>query len=419
VEEVPTFAAYQQGTSSSEAGSFRLLNKWRNPPWIPWRTRREHGESGHDQRFLYAHCNGGSLGRNVRSRIHRVSSTSPKSDITTARRLGICYNLQVIRVRRYLCVIGQLNIHNCTSYFTTASYDGHLRVFDYSQNKIHDAVIHAAPITSACLVPQLTSGVPIVATASHDLTAHLTSLPALDADYDTQNAPNHKTLASLHLHTAPLSSISSNATGTHLLTSSWDGLIGVWDTTIPEKDEVPLDAVQDAGNERTRKRRKVAEGIDEEPKSRRKAPTSVMKSHTARVSKVIWAPTGQTALSCGFDSTVRSWDVEMGVCTNTIVSISHLRWQFRFPDSRLGQNASEKPFLDLALAPDGNTALAASTDRFITMYDLRGQSNTPAFSASLGSLPHPSTPSCVCAGPSGSQQVTPTAHLYTQRTHPH
>ncbi|EIN14717.1 ribosome biogenesis protein YTM1 [Punctularia strigosozonata HHB-11173 SS5] len=276
-------------------------------------------------------------------------------------------------------------------YFVTASYDGHLRTFDYSQNKLNDVALHAAPITSACIVPQRIAGSPVVATASHDLTAHLTSLPSLGPDSENADAPSSRTLASLHLHTAPLSSVSSNSAGTHILTTSWDGLIGVWDTTIPQKDEVPLDAIHNTTGERNRKRRKVADSAGEEAKPRRKAPTAVMKSHTARVSKAVWAPSGPVAYSCGFDSTVRSWDVEMGVCTNTI-------------------NASEKPFLDLALTADGHTALTASTDRFVTIYDLRSQGDATALSASSGSLPHPSTPSCVCVGPSGSQQVVTGAY---------
>ena len=80
-------------------------------------------------------------------------------------------------------------------------------------------------------------------------------------------------------------------------------------------------------NERDRKKRRKLEDSD---KPRRKAPLSVLKSHTARVSKVLFAPAGNAstdnngkkAYSCGFDSTVRSWDTEHGVCDHTIVSLS-------------------------------------------------------------------------------------------------
>ena len=55
------------------------------------------------------------------------------------------------------------------------------------------------------------------------------------------------------------------------------------------------------------------------------------------------------------------------------------------------KTASEKPFLDLAVTQDGNAALATSTDRTLTIYDLRSSNLT----ASSASFLHPSTPSCV------------------------
>jgi ribosome biogenesis protein YTM1 len=60
---------------------------------------------------------------------------------------------------------------------------------------------------------------------------------------------------------------------------------------------------------------------------KRKAPIAVLKSHTARVSKALFAtglPGKGKAYSCGFDSTVRTWDVESGVCVNTFVSLFFL-----------------------------------------------------------------------------------------------
>jgi ribosome biogenesis protein len=60
------------------------------------------------------------------------------------------------------------------------------------------------------------------------------------------------------------------------------------------------------------------------------------------------------------------------------------------------QAVPEKPFLDLALTADGHTALAASTDRTITLYDLRSVSPS---TTSTASLPHASTPSCIAPSP--------------------
>ena len=60
---------------------------------------------------------------------------------------------------------------------------------------------------------------------------------------------------------------------------------------------------------------------DGEVRSNRKAPVNVLKSHTARVSKAVFVGQGREAVSVGLDETARMWDVENGVCVNTIVSI--------------------------------------------------------------------------------------------------
>ena len=191
---------------------------------------------------------------------------------------------------------------------------------------VSSSLLHPAPITSLWIISSNDEeGSYTVATSSHDLTAQISQLTIRPSSMDIDNTPTpiSKPLASLHLHTAPVSSVSSNSTGTHLLTSSWDGLIGLWDTSIPSSDEVQ----EPVPNERDRKKRRKLEDSD---KPRRKAPLSVLKSHTARVSKVLFAPTGNTsttdnngekkkAHSCGFDSTVRFWDTEYGVCDHTIV----------------------------------------------------------------------------------------------------
>ena len=200
-------------------------------------------------------------------------------------------------------------------YFVTASYDGYVRMLDYSQNAVFAGRVHDAPVTSLSLDPTSISNDEglMIATASHDLTGRLVRV-SLDADTGNRIL---STLASLHLHTSPLSSIAYSRSGEHLLTSSWDTFIGLWESRIPEEDEIDVVEVQTD----RRKRRRVG-GRDSESRPRRKTPSSVLKSHTARVSKATFASTGKTAFSCGFDSTVRSWDVESGVCTNTIVGLN-------------------------------------------------------------------------------------------------
>lgn len=225
---------------------------------------------------------------------------------------------------------------------------------------VASARFHNAPITSLTTIPNASGADSsdvvehIVATASHDLTALLTRLtfnsePRLDMSEEqssmTKSTTSATPLAALHLHTAPLSSIAANKQGTHLLTSSWDSIIGVWDTRVPVEHET-ADVRSSTSGIRSRKRRRIAdedgedgdmEGVVQNGTAvvdtkniKRKAPVAVMKSHTARVSRALFGSENRgmegKAYSCGFDSTVRVWDVETGLCEHTVVSYSF--WMF-------------------------------------------------------------------------------------------
>ncbi|KAI9461326.1 hypothetical protein HD554DRAFT_2176293 [Boletus coccyginus] len=102
-------------------------------------------------------------------------------------------------------------------FLLTASYDG---LLDYAQKPVvQDVAAHQAPTTSVYVVPSLpsTDESVVIAGASHDLTASLTRVSlAPDA------SPPSQTIASLHLHTSPLSFVSSDHTSSRLLTASWD-----------------------------------------------------------------------------------------------------------------------------------------------------------------------------------------------------
>lgn len=185
-------------------------------------------------------------------------------------------------------------------------------MFDRAQALLHTAPLHAAPMTSFAIVPSLPASSDedlLVVTASHDRTAQMSRI-LLGGTPTTTSTP----LATLHLHEAPIADVAPIRDGKHILTAGWDGLIGLWSTNIPETDEVPLDAV--AGPER-KKRRKVQDGDS----VKTKAPSMVLRSHTARVSAVK-SSDGGDAVSCGFDSTIRTWDVERGLCAHTIVRTS-------------------------------------------------------------------------------------------------
>lgn len=211
-------------------------------------------------------------------------------------------------------------------HFLTGSYDSCVRLYNDRQEILHTFSSHTAPVSSVCVIPspsQDDADHQLVASASYDTTCHIVSLPmdamsTLDITED-EDRPKPKALASLHLHTSPISSVASNSSGTNLLTASWDSHIGVWSTDIPDSDEVDEVVYPNFDTDR-RKRRKVKK---DENAPVRKAPHAVLRSHTSRISSVRWSPVASesnVAYSCGWDFTARSWDVEAGVCTSTMVS---------------------------------------------------------------------------------------------------
>ncbi|KAG8772992.1 ribosome biogenesis protein ytm1 [Ceratobasidium sp. 428] len=163
---------------------------------------------------------------------------------------------------------------SCTykNFFLTASYDGCVRVHDSSRQAVATISSHSGPVTSACWVSpnsaETFEGGQLVASASFDHTVHFTRLSAL-------TNPEWSTLATLHLHTAPVSSVTASSSGHHLISAGWDGLLGVWTTNVPDRDEI-----QDAEEMMPKKRRKVEKGS---AGALKKAPAVVLRSHMLRL----------------------------------------------------------------------------------------------------------------------------------------
>ena len=136
------------------------------------------------------------------------------------------------------------------------SYDSTVKVYDSSQRLVHTIGGHSGPVTSArWITPNLAAysgGAKKLVTGSHDGTAMIVEIPSSEGPL---NEPSPTRLASLHLHSGPISSVVANQAGTHILTAGWDALLGVFSTEVPEEDEVP----EDASLLPRKKRRKVAE----------------------------------------------------------------------------------------------------------------------------------------------------------------
>ncbi|KAL5497699.1 YTM1_1 [Sanghuangporus vaninii] len=263
-------------------------------------------------------------------------------------------------------------------HFVTSSYDGLVRVFDSSQILVHTLSGHTGPVTSVSVLSgSQKSDEVMLASSSHDATARL-------ASYNTETKTS-QTLASLHLHSSPVSSISSSSSGTHLLTAGWDSLIGVWDTRLPSFDEVALSSADEA---KSRKRRRVADG-DDTASSKRKAPLSVLKAHTSRITAALFSPTDEKqAYSASLDSSIRKWDIEVGICLHS-------------------QIVAEAPFIALAHLSVPDILAASSTDRIVRVFDTRTFTSKPSSLTSSAPivLQHASTPATLSASPTNSHHV--------------
>ena len=144
----------------------------------------------------------------------------------------------------------------------TGSYDSTAKIYDGSQRLVNTIRGHNGPVTSARWVtPDIAahSGeAKTLVTGSHDGTAMIVEI--LHSE-EPMNGPSSTQLASLRLHSGPISSVTANQAGTLILTSGWDTLLGIFSADIPAEDEVP----EGAAMLPRKKRRKVAE-IENRPK---------------------------------------------------------------------------------------------------------------------------------------------------------
>lgn len=139
------------------------------------------------------------------------------------------------------------------------SYDSTAKIYDSSQRLVHTIGGHTGPVTSArWITPDPTVLKKTLVTGSHDGTAMIVEVLHSDKSMDE---PSSLRLASLRLHSGPISSVTANQPGTYILTSGWDALLGVFSADIPAEDEIPEDATLPP-----RKKRRKVTGKENGPK---------------------------------------------------------------------------------------------------------------------------------------------------------
>ncbi|GAA5970483.1 hypothetical protein JCM11641_007322 [Rhodosporidiobolus odoratus] len=205
------------------------------------------------------------------------------------------------------------------------------------------------------------------------------TIPPLSLTSETP-LPVPQTLYTLTLHQAPISSVRSRplpltstapTTSPHLLTAGWDGLVGLWDLT-PGVNEGDVPEVEDG--DRKKKRRK------QETKIVNKSPLTVLQGHVGKVSRAMFDRNDVTkAYSAGWDHSVRSWDLSIGAETSS--------------------KTSDKVLLSLTQLAAPNLLATGSTDRLVSLWDLRTEATQ---NISLTLPGHTAPVSSVVAHPTSS-----------------
>lgn len=160
--------------------------------------------------------------------------------------------------------------------------------------------------------------------------ARLWSVPRLDASFvlgQGEKAPQATALMELHHHASPVSSLAPSSDGQYVLTAGWDSTIAIFPVHHAPSAHDPAVPVPRQLSNRQTKRRKVDPSLADEPEDAdvskggwRVAPEAVLRGHQARVGKALWDKSDQGRVwSCGWDGSVRGWDVDLQV--NSVVKV--------------------------------------------------------------------------------------------------
>ncbi|KAL8812709.1 MAG: hypothetical protein Q9223_001053 [Gallowayella weberi] len=225
----------------------------------------------------------------------------------------------------------------------SASYDGLLRVWDMSSrvtatspssgNGGHVSSIKAAKFLSPSQI----------ASASTDRTVRIWKYHETSDKLPAVLSPQME----LYGHRASVDAIAVHQPSSRLLSASTDHSVCLWSTKKSDAPAAPETSLP-ANTVRGAKRRKVGPSVS----TPRRGALSSLKSHSAPVSAVIFAPNDPTvAYSTSWDHALKTWDLP----TSTPV------------DTRSTSHA----LLSLAALPHLNLVAAGTTARHITLIDPR------------------------------------------------
>lgn len=243
----------------------------------------------------------------------------------------------------------------------TGSYDGIVRTWNLSGKveKLFNG--HSGPIRAVKFISntRLVSG-------GNDRSLRIwktkNSTANIEND-DEDNVEEGKTLAILEGHKAPVVSIAVSQKTARILSASYDNAIGLWSTDYKEMTAVdPMEELNKVTNNKVstaaKKRRKLTL---KDGSIRRRAPLSLLESHTAPVEQIIFDQNDNTVgYSVSQDHTIKTWDLVTSRCVDT--------------------KTTSYSLLSIAQLSSLNVLACGSSARHITLHDPRTDSGSSKIS---------------------------------------
>eukprot|EP00798_Chlamydomonas_sp_ICE-L_P019457 gene19457-26119_t len=187
-------------------------------------------------------------------------------------------------------------------------YDGNIRLWKAGTDKLECTLVlpaHPGGVNAVACIPHV-KGAGLIASAGKDQTLKLWKLS--DAEGAT---PTADCIASYSDgHTDAVQGLAVSPSGSSLVSCGWDGKIVLWRTGT----EVMEAAAEAAESGAKPKKRKGADAASAPAVS--EAPLRTLEGHLHCVSSVSY-PTDAAIYSGGWDHSVRRWDVETGIYTDT------------------------------------------------------------------------------------------------------
>jgi ribosome biogenesis protein len=242
----------------------------------------------------------------------------------------------------------------------SASYDGHLRVWNTSSQVLATSPAKSAGGHSSFVKDAKFVSYTHLASAGFDRVLRVWKY---DEEADALSATITPHLE-LYGHTSCIDSIATHAPTHRLLTASADHSIGLWSTRKSDAPAAPDDLVPKTVRENG-KRRKLNPPVSVS----QRGPLSMLRQHTQQVSGVIFDSKDSTvAYSTSWDQTMRTWDLVTSSVVDTRTTNQALFAVEQMPELHLVATGTAGRDIKLI---DPRASAAA-----VTVMTLRGHKNS-------------------------------------------